>query len=123
MDQEAVQGNWDGFFFRLERRQWLPSSLFLIFFLLYWLSVFAGRVLHSTTVRSSNRYPRVMAKKQTFGDKVKTKGGNDFKVAKLVYSVKSEKTSAWKFMEKNVRIPNGEKDQKVLADFVSKATG
>ena len=64
-----------------------------------------------------------MAKKQTFGDKVKTKGGNDFKMAKLVYSVKSEKTGAWKFMEKNIRIPNGEKDQKVLADFVSKATG
>ncbi len=63
-----------------------------------------------------------MAKKQTFGDKTAKKGGNDFKVAKLVYSVKSEKTDAWKFMEKNVRIPNGENDQKVLADFVSKAT-
>lgn len=62
-----------------------------------------------------------MAKKQTFGDKTAKKGGNDFKVAKLVYSVKSEKTNAWKFMEKNVRIPNGENDQKVLADFVSKA--
>ncbi|WP_294347423.1 hypothetical protein [Prosthecochloris sp.] len=63
-----------------------------------------------------------MAKKQTFGDKTAKKGGNDFKVAKLVYSVKSEKTNAWKFMEKNVRIPNGENDQKVLTDFVSKAT-
>ena len=63
-----------------------------------------------------------MAKKQTFGDKTAKKGTNDFKVAKLVYSVKSEKTNAWKFMEKSVRIPNGESDQKVLADFVSKAT-
>ncbi len=63
-----------------------------------------------------------MAKTQSFGDKVKKKGGTDFKVAKLVYSVKSEKTNAWKFMEKNIRIPNGENDQKVLADFVSKAT-
>ncbi|MBC8523916.1 MAG: hypothetical protein ISR54_09695 [Chlorobium phaeobacteroides] len=63
-----------------------------------------------------------MAKKQTFGDKTSSKGGADFKVAKLVYSVKSEKTSGWKFMEKNVRIPNGENDQKVLADFVSSAT-
>ncbi|MCG8342859.1 MAG: hypothetical protein MI684_08475 [Chlorobiales bacterium] len=62
-----------------------------------------------------------MAKKQTFGEKTSKKGGSDFKVAKLVYSVKSEKTNAWKFMEKNVRIPNGENDQKVLADFVSKA--
>ena len=63
-----------------------------------------------------------MAKTQSFGDKVKKKGGADFKVAKLVYSVKSEKANAWKFMEKNVRIPNGKNDQKVLADFVSKAT-
>ncbi len=61
-----------------------------------------------------------MAKKQSFGDKVKKKDGNDFKVAKLVYSVKSEKTNAWKFMEKNVRIPNGENDQKVLSNFISK---
>ena len=63
-----------------------------------------------------------MAKKQTFGDKTTKKGANDFKVAKLVYSVQSEKTNAWKFMEKNVRIPNGENDQKVLADFISNAT-
>ena len=63
-----------------------------------------------------------MAKKQAFGDKITKKGGSDFKVAKLVYSVKSEKTNAWKFMEKNVRIPNGENDQKVLAYFISKAT-
>ncbi len=61
-----------------------------------------------------------MSKAQSFGDKVNKKGGSDFKVAKLVYSVKSEKTNAWKFMEKNVRIPNGENDQKVLADFISK---
>lgn len=61
-----------------------------------------------------------MAKKQSFGDKVKKKDGTDFKVAKLVYSVKSEKTNAWKFMEKHVRIPNGENDQKVLSNFISK---
>ncbi|ACF11382.1 conserved hypothetical protein [Chlorobaculum parvum NCIB 8327] len=54
-----------------------------------------------------------MAKKQTFGDKQK-KGAADFKMAKLVYSVKSEKTNAWKFVEKNVRIPNGENDVDVL---------
>ncbi len=54
-----------------------------------------------------------MAKKQTFGDKQK-KGTADFKVAKLVYSVKSEKTDAWKFVEKNVRIPNGENEVELL---------
>lgn len=59
-----------------------------------------------------------MAKKQTFGDKQK-KGTADFKVAKLVYSVKSEKTNAWKFVEKNVRIPNGENDLDILKKAVS----
>lgn len=54
-----------------------------------------------------------MAKKQTFGDKQK-KGTVDFKMAKLVFSVKSEKTNAWKFVEKNVRIPNGENELDVL---------
>jgi hypothetical protein len=54
-----------------------------------------------------------MAKKQTFGDKQK-KGAVDFKMAKLVFSVKSEKTNAWKFVEKSVRIPNGENDVDVL---------
>ncbi len=62
-----------------------------------------------------------MAKTQSFGDKSKKKAV-DFKVAKLVYSVKSEKTNAWKFMEKNVRIPNGENEQKILSDYISKAT-
>ncbi|MBF0586213.1 hypothetical protein INT08_01805 [Prosthecochloris sp. N3] len=62
-----------------------------------------------------------MAKTQTFGDKTKKKGA-DFKVAKLVYSVKSEKTNAWKFMEKNVRIPSGENEQKFLSDFISRET-
>lgn len=59
-----------------------------------------------------------MAKKQTFGDKQK-KGAADFKMAKLVYSVKSEKTNAWKFVEKNVRIPNGENDVDVLKKAIA----
>ena len=59
-----------------------------------------------------------MAKKQTFGDKQK-KGTADFKVAKLVYSVKSEKTSAWKFVEKHVRIPNGENELDILKKAIS----
>ncbi|NTU68238.1 MAG: hypothetical protein HGB02_05075 [Chlorobiaceae bacterium] len=59
-----------------------------------------------------------MAKKQTFGDKQK-KGTADFKVAKLVYSMKSEKTNAWKFVEKNVRIPNGENDVDILKKAIS----
>jgi hypothetical protein len=59
-----------------------------------------------------------MAKKQTFGDKQK-KGTADFKVAKLVYSVKSEKTNAWKFVEKNVRIPNGENEVDLLKKAMS----
>jgi len=62
-----------------------------------------------------------MAKKQTFDSKTKKKGANDFKVAKLVYSVKSEKTNAWKFMEKNVRIPDGENEQKFISDYIQKA--
>ena len=54
-----------------------------------------------------------MAKKQTFGDKGK-KSVSDFKVAKLVFSVKSEKNNAWKFVEKSVRIPNGGNEQEIL---------
>ncbi len=60
-----------------------------------------------------------MAKKQTFTDKGKKAGSSDFKSAKLIFSVKSEKTNAWKFIEKNVRIPNGENEQTVLAKVVS----
>ncbi len=60
-----------------------------------------------------------MAKKQTFGDKGKKSGVSDFKVAKLVLSVHSEKTNAWKFVEKHVRIPNGENEQAILAKAVS----
>lgn len=60
-----------------------------------------------------------MAKKQTFGDKTKKTGPSDFKVAKLVLSVPSEKNKAWKFVEKNVRIPAGENEQTVLAKAVS----
>ena len=60
-----------------------------------------------------------MAKKQTFADKGKKAGTSDFKCAKLVFSVKSEKTNAWKFIEKNVRIPNGESDQVVITKAIS----
>ncbi|NTW62994.1 MAG: hypothetical protein HGA46_02650 [Chlorobiaceae bacterium] len=60
-----------------------------------------------------------MAKKQTFGDKGKKSGGSDFKMAKLVFSVKSQKSNAWKFVEKNVRIPNGENEQTVLSKAIS----
>ncbi len=60
-----------------------------------------------------------MAKKQTFGDKGKKTGVSDFKMAKLVFSVKSEKSNAWKFIEKNVRIPNGENEQPILAKAIS----
>ncbi|KZK74254.1 MAG: hypothetical protein A3K90_04895 [Pelodictyon luteolum] len=60
-----------------------------------------------------------MAKKQSFGDKNKKSGTSDFKVAKLVFSVKSEKRNAWKFVEKNVRIPNGENDQAILTKAIS----
>ncbi len=60
-----------------------------------------------------------MAKKQTFADKGKKTGTSDFKCAKLVFSVKSEKTNAWKFVEKNVRIPNGENEQTILAKAIT----
>ncbi len=60
-----------------------------------------------------------MAKKQTFADKGKKSGTSDFKCAKLIFSVKSEKTNAWKFIEKNVRIPNGENDQTILAKVIT----
>jgi hypothetical protein len=59
-----------------------------------------------------------MAKKQTFGDKSKKQGVSDFKVAKLIFSVKSEKNNAWKFVEKNVRIPNGENEQQILSKAI-----
>ncbi len=60
-----------------------------------------------------------MAKKQTFADKGKKTGTSDFKCAKLIFSVKSEKTNAWKFIEKNVRIPNGENDQVILTKAIT----
>ena len=60
-----------------------------------------------------------MAKKQSFADKGKKTGTSDFKCAKLVFSVKSEKTNGWKFIEKNVRIPNGENDQVILAKAIT----
>ncbi|MBN1278847.1 MAG: hypothetical protein K9I59_10000 [Chlorobium sp.] len=60
-----------------------------------------------------------MAKKQTFGDKSKKTGGSDFKVAKLVLSVPTGKKMAWRFLEKNVRIPNGENEQAILAKAIS----
>ncbi len=63
-----------------------------------------------------------MAKKQTFADKGKKSGTSDFKCAKLIFSVKSEKTNAWKFIEKNVRIPNGENDQNILAKAITDYT-
>ena len=52
-------------------------------------------------------------------DKGKKTGSSDFKCAKVIFSVKSEKTNAWKFIEKNVRIPNGENDQVILAKAIS----
>ncbi|NTW56336.1 MAG: hypothetical protein HGB20_04745 [Chlorobiaceae bacterium] len=60
-----------------------------------------------------------MAKKQTFGDKSKKQGFSDIKVAKLVFSVKSEKSNAWKFVEKNVRIPAGENEQELLSKTIA----
>ena len=60
-----------------------------------------------------------MAKKQSFADKGKKSGTSDFKCAKVIFSVKSEKTNARKFNEKNVRIPNGENDQVILAKAIS----
>lgn len=60
-----------------------------------------------------------MAKKQTFVDKSKKSGASDFKTAKVIFSVRSEKTNAWKFVEKNVRIPNGENDQDVIAKAIA----
>ena len=60
-----------------------------------------------------------MAKKQSFAEKGKKTGTSDFKCAKLIFSVKSEKTQAWKFVEKNVRIPNGENDQVILAKAIT----
>lgn len=63
-----------------------------------------------------------MAKKQTFNDKSKKAGASDFKCAKLVFSVKSDKTNAWKFIEKSVRIPNGENEQPIIAKAIADAT-
>ncbi|MEI8101948.1 MAG: hypothetical protein WCG61_00290 [Chlorobium sp.] len=63
-----------------------------------------------------------MAKKQTFADKGKKSGTSDFKCAKLIFSVKSEKTNAWKFIEKNVRIPNGENEQNILSKAITDYT-
>ena len=63
-----------------------------------------------------------MAKKQTFADKGKKSGTSDFKCAKLIFSVKSEKTNAWKFIEKNVRIPNGENEHNILSKAITDYT-
>jgi|UniRef100_Q3AS63 hypothetical protein len=60
-----------------------------------------------------------MAKKQSFVDKTKKAGASDFKTAKVIFSVRSEKTNAWRFIEKNVRIPNGENDQEVISKAIA----
>ena len=55
-----------------------------------------------------------MAKKQTFQSKLKK--SDDTKVIKLVYSYQSEKTGAWRFAEKYVKIPAEGDEQKYLDD-------
>lgn len=60
-----------------------------------------------------------MAKQQTFGDKNKKKDDASGKTVKLVYSVRSEKTGAWRFSEKFVKIPKDADESKVLADAMN----
>lgn len=57
-----------------------------------------------------------MAKKQSFGDKVKGKKEGQAKTIKLVYSVKSEKTGQWRFSEKFVQVRPDENEADVLAE-------
>lgn len=57
-----------------------------------------------------------MAKKQSFGDKVKGKKEVKTKTIKLVYSVRSEKTGQWRFSEKFVQVSSDEDEAKVLEE-------
>ena len=55
-----------------------------------------------------------MAKAQSFADKVKSAQSKDVpaKMVKLVFSYKSEKTGAWKFGDKLIRVPlDADEDQ------------
>ncbi len=57
-----------------------------------------------------------MAKKQSFGDKVKGKKDVKTKTIKLVYSVRSEKTGQWRFSEKFVQVTPDDNEAKVLEE-------
>ncbi|RMH64372.1 MAG: hypothetical protein D6677_04765 [Calditrichaeota bacterium] len=57
-----------------------------------------------------------MAKKQTFGDKVKKGQGSEGKAIKLVFTYTSPKNGQMKFAEKMIRIlPGDNEDQKINA--------
>ncbi len=56
-----------------------------------------------------------MAKKQSFGDKVKGKKDGKSKTIKFVYSVKSDKTGQWRFSEKFVQVGPEDDEATVLA--------
>jgi len=58
-----------------------------------------------------------MAKQQTFEDKAKKfrKGAGEFKVVKIIYSVRSSKTGAWRFPDKLVKVPSSANEEQFLA--------
>ena len=62
-----------------------------------------------------------MAKVQSFEDKVKKMSRHEaFKTVKLIYSVKSSKSGAWRFPSKFVKVPEGTNEEKFYSDEVEK---
>lgn len=61
-----------------------------------------------------------MAKQQSFEDKVKKhKKAADFKTIKVIYAVKSQKTGAWRFPEKFVKVPADANEEKAVVEKTS----
>ena len=62
-----------------------------------------------------------MAKKQTFEDKVSSKGGASKKTfVKLVKTYREDKTNGLRFSEKIVAIPDGKNPNQYLLELIKK---
>lgn len=59
-----------------------------------------------------------MAKKQTFESKLKKDSGIQHKMVKVVFPYKSNKTNAWRFAEKMVKVPLDADEAKYIDDTV-----
>ena len=61
-----------------------------------------------------------MAKKQTFGDKVKKNSGTDVKHVKVIRAVRSERTKALNFNEVMLAVAGDKKLDAAVKEFLDK---